>query len=320
LTKTENKITSRISITFNECFPHSVIFNSVSPSLFFEEIEQVLMLKNQALGIDYNSIDTLRLGSKGSNKDYSIMDAEIENESQFLSIKQNIEHIIKIDCLPFFEKYKDLASVADLLSEFKPQEVVPYIQGAKLFSKTILILRETEHPRYEERRDEFYELLKELATRKEVYKQQLNLFELLFFNQSDFPDKQRPEVSIKESFYSSLHHFQDIELKFKMKCIPDFKDEYGAAKISSANCIISISLDRYTDDIEVYIINPKNSQKYHYGMTVRNRKVYLKETLPSLENLPPNQRLDTRLKNLAYLLDKYCSDLLSGDFVKLESN
>jgi len=174
---------NRIGITFAHYFPHSITFTGISNSITYKIIEDILFQNSKNLGLEYSSASSFRSSVGSNSSKYSVVDKKIESESQFLELKPNIEYIINNYCLPFFEKYQDLYNVAELLSSLKPQEVVPYIQGAKLFCKTILILRESNHPRFQEKRDEFYEVLKKQANKKEVYKQQLKLFESLFYSE-----------------------------------------------------------------------------------------------------------------------------------------
>jgi len=149
----------------------------------FQEIENKIIYFSKKLGININKADyTIKNKSlENSDFEYSVFETRIDNKHIFDKVFKAEKQYIQKSILPFFEKYQDLNNVAELLSTLKPQEVVPYIQGPKLFCKTILILKEAKHPNYKSKRDEFYEVLKKQATKKEVYAQQLQLFELLFF-------------------------------------------------------------------------------------------------------------------------------------------
>ncbi len=177
--KSVDKI-KKIEITFAHYFPHSITFTGVSTTIEFFLIENQIKEKSNQLGLEYSSDSSIRLFCEQEKK---ISDIRIENTKDFKEVEPQFEKIINNDCLPLLKKYESLNEVANLLSVLTPQEVVPYIQGAKLFCKTILILKEAKHPNYKSKRDEFYEVLKRQATKKEVYAQQLQLFELLFFTQ-----------------------------------------------------------------------------------------------------------------------------------------
>lgn len=164
-------------------YPDMYCLQSPFVSIIFNEIEEKIINYSQNLHINFNPEDyTIKKPSFESGEfDYTVFDMIIDSEEKFNQVFMAELEYIKIGAFPFFEKYQDLYNVAELLSSLKPQEVVPYIQGAKLFCKTILILKEANHPKYKEKRDEFYEVLKKQATKKEVYAQQLKLFEALFF-------------------------------------------------------------------------------------------------------------------------------------------
>jgi hypothetical protein len=152
-------------------------------SIRFHKIEDKIIDSSKELGIVINETGYTIKNKSLENNDfnYSIFESRIDNKQIFDEVIKSEKHYIQKSILPFFEKYQDLNNVAELLSRLKPQEVVSYIQGAMLFSKTILILKETNHPSYKKKRDEYYEVLKKQETKKDVYKQQLQLFESLFF-------------------------------------------------------------------------------------------------------------------------------------------
>lgn len=172
---------SKIEITFSHYFPNSVSFTGISCSLRFESIESILAESSQYLSIDYSSASTIRY-SFNNDVENSIVGLRVESVEDFQEALRVFNYLIIDKCLPTIKTFRNLYHIADFLSNLKPQEVVPYIQGAKLFVKTILILKEANHPSYMEKRDEFYEVLKKQAEKKEVYAEQLRLFEYMFLN------------------------------------------------------------------------------------------------------------------------------------------
>jgi hypothetical protein len=152
-------------------------------SIRFDVIEDKINNKSKELEIVFNEADyTIKSKSlENSEFDYSVFETRIDNKELFDKVLASELEYLNLNVFPFFEKYQNLNNVAELLSNLKPQEVVPYIQGAKLFCKTILILKESNHQKYEEKRNEYYEILKTQATKKEIYSEQLRLFEALFF-------------------------------------------------------------------------------------------------------------------------------------------
>jgi len=126
-------------------------------SIRFHEIEDKIIYSSKELGIVINDTDyTIKNKSlENSEFNYSVFEIRIDNKHLFDEVFESEKHYIQKSILPFFESCQNLNNVAELLSKLKPQEVVPYIQGAKLFCKTILILKETNHPSFEKKRDEF---------------------------------------------------------------------------------------------------------------------------------------------------------------------
>ena len=170
----------KVAITFADYHPFSVTFTGVSNTLDFFSIENEISKKSDQLCLDYSSAYSIRL-SVPENREDPISDFKIESENEFLNIRPYFEEIVNRDCTVLLNKYENLNEVANLLSNLEPREVVPYIQGAQLFVKTILILKESNHPKYREKRDEFHEVLKKQAPKKEIYSQQLRLFEVMFY-------------------------------------------------------------------------------------------------------------------------------------------
>jgi hypothetical protein len=174
-----------ISIAYKD-YSEGFILQSPFASIRFHAIEDKINTTSNELGIVVNELDyTIKSKSlENSEFNYSVFETRIGNQEIFDAVFEAEKDYIQKSIFPFFEKYQDLNNVAELLSNLKPQEVVPYIQGAKLFCKTILILKETKHPKYAEKRDEYFAILKVQASKKEVYAEQLRLFELLFFTES----------------------------------------------------------------------------------------------------------------------------------------
>lgn len=164
-------------------YPDRYYLQSPFISITHKKIELLLKEESQIIQIPYSDEDyTIKLQITEDKINYNLFEKSIIDSETFDNVFKEEMRVFNQIALPFYEQYKELNKVAELLSKFKPQEVVPYIQGAKLFCKTILILRETNHSKYQEKRDEFYVVLKKQASKKEVYKEQLSLFERLFYS------------------------------------------------------------------------------------------------------------------------------------------
>lgn len=179
--KEVNNSSLKITIGYKG-YPGGYYLQSPFISITFHWIEQKIIESSKKLNLQYNE-DDYTIKSKAienSEFNYNIFENRIESEEKFDELFEAEFEIIKMGGIPFFKKYSDLSNVAELLSNLSPQEVVPYIQGAKLFVKTILILREAKHPKFEQKKQEFYEVLKKQALKKDIYRNQLSLFEELF--------------------------------------------------------------------------------------------------------------------------------------------
>jgi hypothetical protein len=177
--KSEKRL-QRISFGFTNFFPEFIYFNGITCQIIFYEIEKILIEESQKIGVKYSAASTFNYFPQ-ANSDLNIKDLEITSIEDFSINKTKISKLISETCLPALDKYSDIETVANLLSPLSNEEIVPYIQGPILFSKTILILKETNHPNFKIKRDEFYSILKTYENNHVAYKEQLKLFEHLFF-------------------------------------------------------------------------------------------------------------------------------------------
>ena len=172
----------RIGIGYNEYFPHSAIIKGVSAYIYIEGVEDVFscFLDKYKIPKSYGDSTIRQSLMVVDEVNYSVFDSEIHDEKSFQIIAKELTKIIDYGALPFFEKHDTLEKVADLLSQKKPEEVVPYIQGAILFPKTILILRLARHPQFKEKLLEYRRVLELQAKKNEVYKNMLLVYDDLF--------------------------------------------------------------------------------------------------------------------------------------------
>lgn len=151
-------------------------------SIHYPEIEGILMNSGDKSGVkqDYSQYTIQAQLGNLQNVNYQAFDTEIIDEESFALVTNEIKKIIEKGALPFFDKYKSLSSIADLLADKKPEDIVPYIQGPILLPKTILILKEAGHPEYQKKLGEFFLVLKQYADKKESYRPFLSVFNDLF--------------------------------------------------------------------------------------------------------------------------------------------
>jgi hypothetical protein len=172
-----------IDIGYRTYYPN--MFQLYTPFLYiyFNEVETILgeYLKEYDIKNIWGISRTIQRSLRDiEGIDYSKFETKIHDEESFQIVAEEIKKIIEYGAMPFFEKYSTLESVANLLSDKKPEEIVPYIQGAILFPKTILILKLAKHTTYEEKLIEFREALAIYAKKKEIYKQILMIYDDLF--------------------------------------------------------------------------------------------------------------------------------------------
>jgi hypothetical protein len=171
-----------IYYSHRDYFPHGVYIEGASAEIVFPEVESILnsLLDKYNIQQRYGNCTIHAALHNIEGIDYSKFNIEIHDDESFQIVAAEIKKIVKYGAMPFFEKYDTLEKVADLLADKTPEEIVPYIQGAILFPKTILILKIAKHKRFEEKLIEFREVLKQYTEEKEIYKQMLMLYDNLF--------------------------------------------------------------------------------------------------------------------------------------------
>lgn len=181
----QKEMNNRIEIIYyshRDYFPHRVYIEGVSAEIVFPKVENVLypLLDKYNIQQRYGKYTMHTALHDIDCIDYSKLNIGIHNDESFQVVAKEVKKIVKYGAIPFFEEYDTLEKVADLLSDKTPEKIVPYMQGAILFPKTILILKIAKHTKFEEKLVEFREVLKQYAEKKEIYKQMLILYDNLF--------------------------------------------------------------------------------------------------------------------------------------------
>jgi hypothetical protein len=177
--RTKPNRTETITISYKDYAPHGFYIAGVSAEIFLNEIEIILtplLSKHGVKEVFQSTIGKSFQGMSGVN--YEVFNIEINNERTFGEVITEVKKIIDQFALPFLEA--SLQTIANLLADKKPEEIVPYIQGPILLPKTVLILKEAKHPEYKKKLSEFYLVLKQYADKKESYRPYLNVFNDLF--------------------------------------------------------------------------------------------------------------------------------------------
>lgn len=171
--------TETITISYKDYAPHGFYIAGVSAEIYLNEIEDILtpfLSKHGVKEVFQSTIGKSFQGMSGVN--YEVFNIEINNERTFGEVITEVKKIIDQFALPFLEA--SLQTIANLLAEKRPEEIVPYIQGPILLPKTVLILKEAKHPEYKKKLIEFYLVLKQYVDKKESYRPYLNAFNDLF--------------------------------------------------------------------------------------------------------------------------------------------
>lgn len=173
--------TETITLSYKDNAPHGFYIAGVSVEIYLKAIEDTLaslLSKNDIKEMFQSTIGKSFQGITGV--DYDVFNIEINSDQTFDQVITEVKKLVDQFALPFFDKYQTLQSIANLLADKKPEDIVPYIQGPILLPKTILILREAGHPEYRKKLNEFFLVLKQYANKKESYRPFLSVFNDLF--------------------------------------------------------------------------------------------------------------------------------------------
>jgi hypothetical protein len=170
-----------INLSHSDYFPHSVLIQGVIVNICFPELIKLFEEVESKFTIDTFPNEIFRkslVEIEGVN--YKIFELEIKDDETFSVVSSEIVKVIEKGAFPFFEEFSTLEKIADFIAVKKPQDIVPFIQGAKLFVKAIMILKVANHPDYLKKRDEYYEVLKSQALKNPNYIPYQKAFEELF--------------------------------------------------------------------------------------------------------------------------------------------
>lgn len=135
--------------------------------------------------------------------------------------------------------------------------------------------------------------------------------------QAVLPELFKNIQSTKEAFKLGMTFFDNFLIHHGMSLEFEEDYQYGAAKMSNENCIVDLAVDRYSSRVEIYFENPLNANKYNYGYIMRQKEIFKIERLPPTNNLNEYVQIIQTLRNVEYLMSKYCSEILAGDFSSL---
>jgi hypothetical protein len=150
-----------IGIGYNQYFPHSAVIKGISADIYFPEVENIL--EKYDLG-EENTSTFSKVFQDLQGVDYEKLSTEINSDESFAIVKSVIENILEKGVKPFISQFTTLEEIANFLADKKFEEIVPYIQGAILLPKTVLIMKLAKHPDFKRRLVEFRNVLLEYAS------------------------------------------------------------------------------------------------------------------------------------------------------------
>jgi len=158
-------------------YPDAYVAYTPTVSIYFPEVENVLEqhdLREEHKSTFGKAFQDLQ------GVDYKKLSTEINSDESFAIVKNIIEDVLEKGVKPFMSRFTTLEEIADFLADKKFEEIVPYIQGAILLPKTVLIMKLAKHPDFKKRLVEFRNVLLEYASTNNKYQILLNKYDLLF--------------------------------------------------------------------------------------------------------------------------------------------
>lgn len=169
--------TETITISYRSYAPHGFYIDGVSASIYFPEVENIL--EEYGLGEEYKSTFG-KVFQDMKDVNYEKLITEINSDETFSVVKNVVEDIIEKGVKPFLSRFTTLEEIANFLADKKFEEIVPYIQGAILLPKTVLIMKLAKHPDFKKRLVEFRNVLLEYASTNNKYQILLNKYDAIF--------------------------------------------------------------------------------------------------------------------------------------------
>lgn len=175
--------TQTISFGYTEYFPHTAEFVGISAHVDFKDYEAILENAQKELNIPITKRNTIRMSIAHCTIDaHKSVIKKVSSSKDFDSIKADFNKIVLGPTREFFNENSTIDKISKKLEPLQPKDVVQFIQGAPLFSRTILILKLGKSPLYEEKCKEYRDVLLNQVdkTKKESYRNELKLFNYLF--------------------------------------------------------------------------------------------------------------------------------------------
>lgn len=123
--------TETITLSYRSYAPHGFYVDGVSVDIYFPELENIInpLLDKFNIQNRYGNTTIQKSLIKIEGVDYSKLETEINNQSTFDMVRDEINKIISLGAMPFFEKYTSLKTVNEDLSEMSEDELSNFISG-----------------------------------------------------------------------------------------------------------------------------------------------------------------------------------------------
>lgn len=112
-------------------YPDSYVIYTPTVDIYFPEVENIInpLLDKFNIQNRYGNTTIQKSLIKIEGVDYSKLETEINNQSTFDMVTDEINKIISLGAMPFFEKYTSLKTVNEDLSEMSEDELSNFISG-----------------------------------------------------------------------------------------------------------------------------------------------------------------------------------------------
>lgn len=174
--------TEAITLSYRSYAPHGFYIDGVSADIYFNEVEETInpLLDKYNIENRYGNttIQKSLIGIDGV--DYSKLELEINDESTFDTVIQEVKKIISLGALPFFDQYNKLNDVAQSIKSMSEDELSNFISGI-VGIKTPLIKKLTQSDNFItelQNRNEFY--INEVFRYPQYFKDHEKVFNELF--------------------------------------------------------------------------------------------------------------------------------------------
>jgi hypothetical protein len=120
-----------IAIGYNQYFPHSAVIKGISVDIYFPEVEDLIhpLLDKFDIQNRYGNTTIQKSLINIEGIDYSKLETEINNQSTFDVVSNEVNKIISFGAIPFFKKYQTLKMVNEDLCKMNEEEISDFLSG-----------------------------------------------------------------------------------------------------------------------------------------------------------------------------------------------